>query len=117
MHATPRDVYLAPQEWVDLKSSPITALNGSDARRSDARHTREEAGEEAREDLAAVGRVSARAVCIYPPGIPLLVPGQVVTRAAAVRLLRAQELGATVTGCNEAADGGLQLRVLLSSST
>ena len=112
MHATPRDVYLAPQEWVDLKSSPITALNGSDAR-----HTREEAGEEAREDLAAVGRVSARAVCIYPPGIPLLVPGQVVTRAAAVRLLRAQELGATVTGCNEAADGGLQLRVLLSSST
>jgi arginine decarboxylase len=44
----------------------------------------------------AVGRVSAELVAPYPPGVPVLAPGERVTRAALGSLLRAREQGARI---------------------
>jgi arginine/lysine/ornithine decarboxylase len=56
----------------------------------------------------AVGAVCAAAVVPYPPGVPLIVPGETVT-AEAVRLLRAwQEAGAGIHGLNR--DGTINIR-------
>ncbi|MGE5508679.1 MAG: aminotransferase class I/II-fold pyridoxal phosphate-dependent enzyme, partial [Chitinophagales bacterium] len=59
----------------------------------------------------AVGQVAARPVGVYPPGIPLLVPGETVSRER-VELLRAfQAVGLRVDGL----EGGL-LHVLLDGA-
>lgn len=56
----------------------------------------------------AVGAVCAAAVVPYPPGVPLLVPGETVT-AEAVRLLKAwQAAGAGIHGLNR--DGTINIR-------
>ena len=58
----------------------------------------------------AVGRIGAEVVCPYPPGIPLVVPGCVVSAEAVEALKAVQTLGGGVTG---ASDPGLRtLRVL-----
>ena len=46
----------------------------------------------------AVGRISADVVCIYPPGIPLLIPGQVITKAG-VGARRSEGGWGYLTGC------------------
>ena len=46
----------------------------------------------------AVGRVAGELYEVYPPGIPLVIPGFVVTRGAAELLATAQEQGGTVAG-------------------
>ncbi|HZG87531.1 aminotransferase class I/II-fold pyridoxal phosphate-dependent enzyme [Paenibacillus sp.] len=46
----------------------------------------------------AVGMASAEMVVPYPPGIPLLYPGETITREAAETLLRLREQGAAVQG-------------------
>lgn len=53
---------------------------------------------------AAAGRVAAETVSVYPPGIPLVVPGEVVTPAVAAALAAAGEAGGgvTVTGAADA---------------
>lgn len=47
---------------------------------------------------AAVGQVSAELICPYPPGIPLLVPGERVSPEAIALLQRVQSLGGYVSG-------------------
>ena len=51
------------------------------------------AREEAVAAAEAVGRVSAEAVAPYPPGVPVLVPGEIVTADALARLTSAASAG------------------------
>jgi len=54
--------------------------------------------------------ICAELVCPYPPGIPVLMPGEVVTEAAIAYLQTIEQAGARITGC---LDGSLrQLQVL-----
>lgn len=49
----------------------------------------------------AIGRVSAETLCPYPPGIPVLLPGEVVT-SHAVQMLRAVlKAGGSVSGASD----------------
>jgi arginine/lysine/ornithine decarboxylase len=58
----------------------------------------------------AIGRVSAELVCPYPPGIPLLLPGELITATALEQLAQIWAEGGTLTGCS---DSSLQtLRVV-----
>jgi arginine decarboxylase len=58
----------------------------------------------------ALGRLSADTIAPYPPGIPTLVAGEVITPGAIVDLTHLQRTGATLTG---ATDPSLEnLRVL-----
>lgn len=58
----------------------------------------------------AVGAISAETVCIYPPGIPQLMPGETITEPLLDCLMLAQSSGAHLSGL---ADPTLQtLRVL-----
>jgi arginine/lysine/ornithine decarboxylase len=59
---------------------------------------------------AAVGHISADILCPYPPGIPLLLPGEVITAAAIATLQEIQAAGGVITG---SADPTLQtLRIV-----
>jgi arginine decarboxylase len=44
-------------------------------------------------------RISAELVCPYPPGIPVLFPGEVVTEGAIAYLQQVIAAGGVVTGC------------------
>jgi arginine/lysine/ornithine decarboxylase len=46
-------------------------------------------------------RISAVSVCPYPPGIPLLVPGEVISEAAIAYLAQVQDSGGTIVGCSD----------------
>lgn len=46
----------------------------------------------------AIGRLSADTVCLYPPGIPNLMPGEVITAGIVEALRLAQTVGAHVSG-------------------
>jgi len=48
---------------------------------------------------AAVGRACAEVVCPYPPGIPVLIPGEIVTREALDFLCETLEEGGRLQGC------------------
>lgn len=50
---------------------------------------------------ASVGAVSSEIVTVYPPGIPVLVPGEVITAEAINYLKRMLVLGGTVDGLDE----------------
>ena len=47
------------------------------------------------------GRLSSEIVTVYPPGIPLLVPGEVITAEVLTLLIKVSELGGTVDGLAE----------------
>ncbi len=49
----------------------------------------------------AIGRVSAEIVTVYPPGIPLLVPGEEISQDAIDYLRNMAGLGAIIDGMNE----------------
>lgn len=53
---------------------------------------------------AAAGRVSAELLCPYPPGVPALLPGEVITVVAVEALRATLAGGGVVVG---ASDGGL----------
>jgi arginine decarboxylase len=44
-------------------------------------------------------RISAEIVCPYPPGIPVLMPGEVITQAAVEYLRQIQVMGGFISGC------------------
>ncbi|MBD2291945.1 aminotransferase class I/II-fold pyridoxal phosphate-dependent enzyme [Anabaena sphaerica FACHB-251] len=46
-----------------------------------------------------VDRVCAEIVCPYPPGIPVLMPGEIITKSALEYLLQIQSLGGFISGC------------------
>lgn len=50
---------------------------------------------------AAVGRISAELVCPYPPGIPMLFPGEVITADAIDSLQHILAAGGILTGCTD----------------
>jgi arginine decarboxylase len=51
---------------------------------------------------SAISRISAEWVCPYPPGIPVLLPGEVITQAAIDYLRQVQAAGGVITGCADA---------------
>ncbi|MGI0492929.1 aminotransferase class I/II-fold pyridoxal phosphate-dependent enzyme [Alkalinema pantanalense CENA528] len=46
----------------------------------------------------AIGRPSAELVCPYPPGIPVLMPGELITQSAIDYLKHIQAIGGVITG-------------------
>ncbi|MEP6487531.1 aminotransferase class I/II-fold pyridoxal phosphate-dependent enzyme [Microcoleus vaginatus GB2-A3] len=53
----------------------------------------------------AVDRLCAELICPYPPGIPVLMPGEIITPAAVDYLQQVLAAGGKITGCS---DPGLQ---------
>jgi hypothetical protein len=51
---------------------------------------------------AAVGRVSAELLCPYPPGVPLVFPGEVLSRGVLAQLQATLAAGGMVTGASDA---------------
>lgn len=52
---------------------------------------------------ATVGKISAELVCPYPPGIPVLMPGEKITQEAVAYLKQVLQFGSNVnlTGCSD----------------
>ncbi|QFS44542.1 aminotransferase class I/II-fold pyridoxal phosphate-dependent enzyme [Nostoc sphaeroides] len=46
-------------------------------------------------------RICAEIVCPYPPGIPVLMPGEVITKPVLNYLQQIQAMGGFITGCND----------------
>jgi len=44
-------------------------------------------------------RICAEIVCPYPPGIPVLMPGEVISKAALEYLQTIQAMGGFISGC------------------
>jgi arginine decarboxylase len=49
----------------------------------------------------AIGRVSAELICPYPPGIPVLIPGEVITGEAIEYLQTIKNSGGEIVGCSD----------------
>jgi lysine decarboxylase len=49
----------------------------------------------------SLGKVSAELICPYPPGIPILIPGEVITQEAIAYLQILIHQGAVITGCSD----------------
>ena len=47
----------------------------------------------------AINRISAETVCPYPPGIPLLIPGETITSAVVEHLLNVKACGGFISNC------------------
>ena len=56
------------------------------------------ADKESLELSQAVGRICSEFVMCYPPGIPLLAPGERITEEVAAHIRYAKEKGCTITG-------------------
>ncbi len=46
-------------------------------------------------------RISAETICPYPPGIPVLMPGEIITKEALEYLQKVKTLGGFITGCTD----------------
>ncbi|MEM9273957.1 MAG: aminotransferase class I/II-fold pyridoxal phosphate-dependent enzyme [Cyanobacteria bacterium P01_F01_bin.143] len=46
-------------------------------------------------------RISGELICPYPPGIPILMPGEVITQGAIVYLQEVLNFGGIITGCSD----------------
>ena len=53
----------------------------------------------------ATGRICAEIICPYPPGIPVLMPGETISKSALEYLQKIQTMGGFISGC---ADTSLQ---------
>jgi arginine decarboxylase len=49
----------------------------------------------------AVGKISAESICPYPPGIPVLIPGEIITATAMSYLQKILDLGGEISGCSD----------------
>lgn len=49
----------------------------------------------------AVDRICAELICPYPPGIPILLPGEVMTATAGDYLRQVYRWGGTISGCSD----------------
>lgn len=49
----------------------------------------------------SVGLISAELVCPYPPGIAVLMPGEIITSDAIAYLLQISTMGSSITGCSD----------------
>jgi arginine decarboxylase len=50
----------------------------------------------------AKSRICAELICPYPPGIPVLLPGEVITKSALDYLQQIQTMGGVISGCADA---------------
>jgi arginine decarboxylase len=50
---------------------------------------------------AAIGKIGAESICPYPPGIPVLIPGEVITLEALDYLRQVLDCGGEVVGCSD----------------
>jgi arginine/lysine/ornithine decarboxylase len=48
----------------------------------------------------AIDRISAEIICPYPPGIPVLMPGEIITQDSIDYLCQVLAAGGTITGCS-----------------
>ena len=55
-----------------------------------------EAGDRNQPAAEAVGRVSVEMICPYPPGVPVLSPGERITEAALGALFQARDIGVRI---------------------
>lgn len=46
-------------------------------------------------------RISAETICPYPPGIPVLIPGEIITKEAVEYLEKVKTLGGFLSGCSD----------------
>jgi arginine/lysine/ornithine decarboxylase len=46
-------------------------------------------------------RICGELICPYPPGIPILMPGEVITTEAIDYLQTVLTVGGTITGCSD----------------
>ncbi|CCH66151.1 Lysine decarboxylase [Richelia intracellularis HM01] len=44
-------------------------------------------------------RICAEIICPYPPGIPVLVPGELVSYEALIYLQQVKQMGGFISGC------------------
>lgn len=51
--------------------------------------------------MDAVSHISADILCPYPPGIPIVLPGEVITAAAMTQLRHIQAAGGVITGASD----------------
>ncbi len=49
----------------------------------------------------AIGHICAETICPYPPGIPVLLPGEPITKGAIAHLQTVQSAGGIITGCSD----------------
>ncbi|MEL6468420.1 MAG: aminotransferase class I/II-fold pyridoxal phosphate-dependent enzyme [Cyanobacteria bacterium J06623_4] len=49
----------------------------------------------------AIGNICAETICPYPPGIPLLLPGETITATAIAQLKTTLAAGGIITGCQD----------------
>ncbi len=49
----------------------------------------------------AIGHICAETICPYPPGIPVLLPGEPITERAIAHLQTIQTAGGILTGCSD----------------
>ncbi|NJL37376.1 MAG: lysine decarboxylase, partial [Leptolyngbyaceae cyanobacterium SM1_4_3] len=54
---------------------------------------------EVRAIAQSIGYISAEIVCPYPPGIPVLLPGEAITEEAIAYLQQVMAAGGVITGC------------------
>lgn len=87
--------------WVENPEKRITMAEAKNAPTEDI------------ELIHAAGRVSSGFITVYPPGIPALVPGEVITKEAVSMLLHHVDLKLTVEGVsNDEASGKRKIRVV-----
>jgi arginine decarboxylase len=53
--------------------------------------------------------ISSEIVCPYPPGIPVLMPGEIITKAAVEYLRQIQAMGGFISGCADSSLNTLQV--------
>lgn len=58
---------------------------------------------------AAIGQPSAVSLCPYPPGIPVVLPGEVITAAAIAHLQAVHQNGGIITGASDPTLATLQI--------
>jgi arginine decarboxylase len=49
--------------------------------------------------LESIGHISSETICPYPPGIPILMPGEIIQQSAIDYLITIKKMGGTITGC------------------
>ncbi len=49
----------------------------------------------------AIGKISAESICPYPPGIPVIIPGEIITTDALAYLRQILDLGGEIVGCSD----------------
>ncbi|WP_413163577.1 aminotransferase class I/II-fold pyridoxal phosphate-dependent enzyme [Capilliphycus salinus ALCB114379] len=83
---------LSPQFPLPPVFSPILKISPREAF---------EAASEPRSIDSCVGCISAEIVCPYPPGIPIIMPGEQISALAINYLQKVLSVGATITGCSD----------------